>query len=67
MILTTSLTLHQNAAAEDWDLSVGVAWDPDYLDPSTYLDVLKTTSSENTKSFPWVMTIQIVKQFKSRS
>ena len=40
-----------NAAAEDWDLSVGVAWDPDYLDPSTYLDVLKTTSSENTKSF----------------
>ena len=39
------------AAAEDWDLSVGVAWDPDYLDPSTYLDVLKTTSSENTKSF----------------
>ena len=40
-----------NAAAEDWDLSVGVAWDPDYIDPSTYLDVLKTTSSENTKSF----------------
>ena len=40
-----------NAAAEDWYLSVGVAWDPDYLDPSTYLDVLKTTSSENTKSF----------------
>ena len=40
-----------NAAAEDWDLSVGVAWEPDYLDPSTYLDVLKTTSSENTKSF----------------
>lgn len=40
-----------NAAAEDWDLSVGVAWEPDYLDPSTYLDVLKTTDSENTKSF----------------
>ena len=39
-----------NAAAEDWDLSVGVAWEPDYLDPSTYLDVLKTTNSENTKS-----------------
>ena len=35
-----------NAAAEDWDLSVGVAWEPDYLDPSTYLDVLKTTNSE---------------------
>ena len=40
-----------NAEAEDWDLSVGVAWEPNYLDPSTYLDVLKTTSSENTKSF----------------
>ena len=40
-----------NAAAEDWDLSVGVACEPDYLDPSTYLDVLKTTNSENTKSF----------------
>lgn len=40
-----------NAAAEDWDLSVGVAWEPDYLDPSTYLDVLKITNSENTKSF----------------
>ena len=40
-----------NAAAEDWDLSVGVAWEPDYLDPSTYLDVLKTTNSETTKSF----------------
>ena len=40
-----------NAAAEDWDLSVGVAWEPDYLDPSTYLDVSKTTNSENTKSF----------------
>ena len=40
-----------NAAAEDWVLSVGVAWEPDYLDPSTYLDVLKTTNSENTKSF----------------
>ena len=40
-----------NAAAEDWDLSVGVAWEPEYLDPSTYLDVLKTTNSENTKSF----------------
>ena len=40
-----------NAAAEDWDLSVGVAWEPNYLDPSTYLDVLKSTSSDNTNSF----------------
>ena len=40
-----------NAAAEDWDISNGVVWGPDYQDPSTYLDVLKTTNSENTKSF----------------
>ena len=40
-----------NAAAEDWDISNGVVWGPDYQDPSTYLDVLKTTNGENTKSF----------------
>ena len=40
-----------NAAAEDWDISNGVGWGPDYQDPSTYLDILKTTSSENTKIF----------------
>ena len=40
-----------NAAAEDWDISNGVIWGPDYQDPSTYLDIFKTTSSENTKSF----------------
>ncbi|MCE2075667.1 peptide ABC transporter substrate-binding protein [Streptococcus thermophilus] len=39
-----------NAAAEDWDISNG-GWGPDYQDPSTYLDILKTTSSENTKIF----------------
>ena len=50
-----------NAAAEDWDLSVGVAWEPNYLDPSTYLDVLKTT---RTPSPLWVTTIQIVKLWK---
>ena len=32
-----------NAAAEDWDISNGVVWGPDYQDPST--------SSENTKTF----------------
>lgn len=32
-------------------MSVGVAWELDYLDSSTYLEVLKTTNSENTKSF----------------
>ena len=40
-----------NAAAEDWDISNGVVWGPDYQDPSTYLDIFKTTSSENTKTF----------------
>ena len=40
-----------NAAAEDWDISKGVIWAPDYQDPSTYLDIFKTTSSENTKDF----------------
>ena len=29
-----------NAAAEDWDLSGAVGWNPDYEDPSTYLDIL---------------------------
>ncbi|MDA3766620.1 ABC transporter substrate-binding protein, partial [Streptococcus thermophilus] len=40
-----------NAAAEDWDISNSVVWGPDYQDPSTYLDIFKTTSSENTKAF----------------
>ena len=40
-----------NATAEDWDISNGVVWGPDYQDPSTYLDIFKTTSSENTKTF----------------
>ena len=30
-----------NAAAEDWDISNGAGWGPDYQDPSTYLDILK--------------------------
>lgn len=40
-----------NAAAEDWDISNGVVWNPDYQDPSTYLNIFKTTSNENTKTF----------------
>ena len=36
-----------SAAAEDWDLSGAVGWNPDFEDPSTYLDILKTTNSEN--------------------
>ena len=40
-----------NAAAEDWDISNGVIWGPDYQDPSTYLDILKASSGENTRTF----------------
>ena len=40
-----------SAAAEDWDVSGGVSWGPDFQDPSTYLDILKTTSSETTKTY----------------
>ena len=40
-----------SAAAEDWDLSGAVGWNPDFEDPSTYLDILKTTSSETTKTY----------------
>ncbi len=40
-----------NAAAEDWDINISVAWAPDYEDPSTFLDIFKTTASENTKTY----------------
>ena len=40
-----------NAAGEDWDLSDNVGWNPDYQDPSTYMDILKASSGENTKTF----------------
>ena len=40
-----------NAAGEDWDISTAVGWNPDYQDPSTYLDILKTTSTETTKTY----------------
>ena len=40
-----------NAAGEDWDISTAVGWNPDYQDPSTYLDILKTTSTKTTKTY----------------
>ena len=40
-----------NATAEDWDLSGAVGWNPDYQDPSTYLDILQTSNSEQTKTY----------------
>ena len=47
-----NITLNVPSAADaDWDLQGMVGWNPDYDDPSTYLDIFKTTSSENTKTF----------------
>lgn len=49
--LLNSTLYAANAAAEDWDINISVAWAPDYEDPSTYLDIFKTTASENTKTY----------------
>ena len=47
-----NITYHApNAAAEDWDLSGAVGWNPDYEDPSTYLDILKSTTKSQTKTY----------------
>ena len=51
MIFLNSTLYAANAAAEDWDINISVAWAPDYEDPSTYLDIFKTTASENTKTY----------------
>lgn len=40
----------ETAAGEDWDLSDNVGWSPDYIDPSTYLDIIKPSVGENTKT-----------------
>ena len=49
--LLNSTLYASNAAAEDWDINISVAWAPDYEDPSTFLDIFKTTASENTKTY----------------
>ena len=41
----------ETAAGEDWDLSDNVGWSPDYIDPSTYLDIIKPSVGENTKTY----------------
>lgn len=41
----------ENAAQEDWDLNNKVGWGPDYQDPSSYLDILKPSSGESTKTY----------------
>ena len=42
--LLNSTLYAANAAAEDWDLSGAVGWNPDYEDPSTYLDIFNVKS-----------------------
>ncbi|KXT80628.1 Oligopeptide ABC transporter, periplasmic oligopeptide-binding protein OppA [Streptococcus oralis] len=41
----------ESAAGEDWDLSDNIGWSPDYIDPSTYLDIIKPSVGENTKTY----------------
>ena len=41
----------ETAAGEDWDISGAVGWNPDYQDPSTYLDIIKPSVGENTKTY----------------
>ena len=41
----------ETAAGEDWDISDNVGWSPDYIDPSTYLDIIKLSVGENTKTY----------------
>ena len=41
----------ETAAGEDWDLSDNVGWSPDFADPSTYLDMIKPSVGENTKTY----------------
>ncbi|UJD02668.1 peptide ABC transporter substrate-binding protein [Streptococcus oralis] len=41
----------KTAAGEDWDISDNVGWSPDFADPSTYLDIIKPSVGENTKTY----------------
>jgi len=41
----------ETAAGEDWDISDNVGWTPDFADPSTYLDIIKPSVGENTKTY----------------
>ena len=41
----------ETAAGEDWDISDNVGWSPDFADPSTYLDIIKPSVGENTKTY----------------
>ena len=41
----------ETAAGEYWDISDNVGWSPDFADPSTYLDIIKPSVGENTKTY----------------
>ena len=41
----------ETATGEDWDISDNVGWSPDFADPSTYLDIIKPSVGENTKTY----------------
>ena len=47
-----NITLNVPSAADaDWDLQGLVGWNPDYDDPSTYLDTLQPSSEDQTKVY----------------
>ena len=47
-----NITLNVPSAADaDWDLQGMVGWNPDYDDPSTYLDTLQPSSEDQTKVY----------------
>ena len=47
-----NITLNVPSAADaDWDLQGLVGWNPDYDDPSTYLDTLQPASEDQTKVY----------------
>ena len=47
-----NITLNVPSAADaDWDLQGLVGWNPDYDDPSTYLDTLQPSSPDQTKTY----------------
>ncbi|MHB9782449.1 peptide ABC transporter substrate-binding protein [Streptococcus sp. 10F2] len=41
----------ENASQIDWDISDKVGWGPDFQDPSTYLDIIKPSNGESTKTY----------------
>ena len=47
-----NITLNVPSAADaDWDLQGLVGWNPDYDDPSTYLETLQPSSEDQTKVY----------------